>query len=189
MWTTTTGLRGKSLHLAITATSVIGFSLFGYDQGLMSSIISGHQFTDEFPVLFGDSQHVSVLQGAVVSCYELGCFFGAIFTLIFGQRIGRTPLLVTGGVLMVICADLNLTGISFGVSCDYETKASELQVSGVASFQIETPQKLLTPPSTPERNIDQMIDDMIATRLFTFVISAQPEVGVNISTWLFDVGE
>ncbi|RAO73168.1 uncharacterized protein BHQ10_009180 [Talaromyces amestolkiae] len=102
MWTTTSGLRGKSLHLAITITSVIGFSLFGYDQGLMSGIISGDQFVAEFPVLDGTSTHVSVLQGGVTSSYEIGCFFGAIFTLCFGQRIGRTPILVAGGLLMVL---------------------------------------------------------------------------------------
>lgn len=109
MWTTTSGLRGKKLHLAITFTSVIGFSLFGYDQGLMSGIISGDQFTKEFPPLAipdpndkAYSAHVSVLRGAVTACYELGCFFGAIFTLIWGEKIGRTPLLVSGGVLMII---------------------------------------------------------------------------------------
>ncbi|KAI2791459.1 Major facilitator superfamily transporter mfsA [Penicillium oxalicum] len=101
MWTTTSGLRGRKLRLAITLTSVIGFSLFGYDQGLMSGIISGNQFTKEFPALYippsdspdysaSYSQHVSVLRGAVTACYELGCFFGAIFTLCFGERIGRT---------------------------------------------------------------------------------------------------
>lgn len=109
MWTTTTGLRGRKLRLAITFTSVVGFSLFGYDQGLMSGIISGQKFTEEFPPLYipphasaAYSQHVSVLRGAVTACYELGCFFGAIFTLIFGERIGRTPLLVAGGLLMIV---------------------------------------------------------------------------------------
>ncbi|KAJ5570329.1 sugar transporter STL1 [Penicillium hispanicum] len=109
MWTTTSGLRGKRLHLAITFTSVVGFSLFGYDQGLMSGIISGDQFVKEFPPLAipdgsssSYSQHVNVLRGGVTSSYELGCFFGAIFTLIFGERIGRTPILVAGGILMVL---------------------------------------------------------------------------------------
>lgn len=116
MWTTTCGMRGKKLHLAITITSVVGFSLFGYDQGLMSGLISGSQFVKEFPPLDDTirpipdgfstvkafTSHVSVLQGAVTACYELGCFFGAIFTLCFGERIGRTPLLVTGGILMVL---------------------------------------------------------------------------------------
>ncbi|KAJ6138676.1 hypothetical protein N7471_005162 [Penicillium samsonianum] len=102
MWTTTSGLRGKKLHIAITFTSVVGFSLFGYDQGLMSGIISGDQFTKEFPPLHGTSEHVAVLRGAVTACYELGCFFGAIFTMMYGQRIGRTPLLVAGGLLMIL---------------------------------------------------------------------------------------
>ncbi|PYH94489.1 sugar transporter STL1 [Aspergillus ellipticus CBS 707.79] len=109
MWTNTSGLRGKRLHLAITATSVIGFSLFGYDQGLMSGIISGTEFTKEFSVLStvnspsaAHTAHVSVLRGAVTACYEIGCFFGAVFTLMYGERIGRTPLLVAGGLLMVL---------------------------------------------------------------------------------------
>ncbi|CAI7647443.1 unnamed protein product [Penicillium pancosmium] len=107
MWTTTSGLRGKKLHYAITFTSVVGFSLFGYDQGLMSGILQGSSFIGEFPVLDKSlpghtAEHVSVLQGAVTACYELGCFFGAIFTLIFGQRTGRTPILVAGGMLMVL---------------------------------------------------------------------------------------
>ncbi|KAJ5094950.1 sugar transporter STL1 [Penicillium argentinense] len=119
MWTTNSGLRGRKLHWAITFTSVVGFSLFGYDQGLMSGILQGTSFVDEFPVLDknlpGNSEdHVSVLQGAVNSCYELGCFFGAIFTLCFGQRTGRTPLLVTGGTLMVIGTVLSTT--AFGES-------------------------------------------------------------------------
>ncbi|KAJ5351243.1 hypothetical protein N7541_002043 [Penicillium brevicompactum] len=82
MWTTTTGLRGKKLHLAITFTSVV------VRQGI--------------PPLDGTSEHVSVLQGAVTACYELGCFFGAIFTLMFGQKTGRTPILVAGGALMIL---------------------------------------------------------------------------------------
>ncbi|KAJ6157655.1 sugar transporter STL1 [Penicillium chermesinum] len=109
MWTTTSGLRGKRLHLAITIISVTGFSLFGYDQGLMSGLITGDEFPNEFKALKtpeGAPQsvknHVSVLQGAVTSCYEIGCFFGAVFTLIWGERIGRTPLLLAGGILMVV---------------------------------------------------------------------------------------
>ncbi|KAJ5413923.1 sugar transporter STL1 [Penicillium cosmopolitanum] len=119
MWTTTSGLRGKKLHYAITFTSVVGFSLFGYDQGLMSGILQGSSFIKEFPVLDKSlpghtPEHVSVLQGAVTACYELGCFFGAIFTLIFGQRTGRTPILVAGGMLMVLGTVLSTA--SFGES-------------------------------------------------------------------------
>lgn len=114
MWTTTSGLRGRKLRLAITVTSIVGFSLFGYDQGLMSGLISGQKFNEEFPTLAvpadassSYSQHVSVLRGAVTSCYELGCLGGALFTLCFGDRIGRTRLIVSGSLLMVVGATIS----------------------------------------------------------------------------------
>ncbi|KAI3482295.1 hypothetical protein L1887_55056 [Cichorium endivia] len=110
--TNTMGLTGRRLRWAITATSVIGFSLFGYgksapsplgghcfsfscrvsgtrgarDQGLMSGIITGVKFNEEFPATAGTSHRATVIQGAVTSCYELGCFFGAVFTLLRGER-------------------------------------------------------------------------------------------------------
>lgn len=111
MWTTTAGLQGRSLRIAITITSVVGFSLFGYDQGLMSGLISGTEFTKEFPSLFipeGAPEdvelHVSVVRGAVTACYEIGCFFGAVFTLLFGEKIGRTPLLFGGSIILTVGA-------------------------------------------------------------------------------------
>ncbi|EST08561.1 General substrate transporter [Kalmanozyma brasiliensis GHG001] len=107
--TNTMGLRGRKLRWTITAISVIGFSLFGYDQGLMSGIITAQQFNDEFPATGGDSHRTTVIQGAVVSCYELGCFFGAVFTLFRGEKIGRRPLMLLGAVLMVIGAIISVT--------------------------------------------------------------------------------
>lgn len=93
------GLRGQKLRAAITFTAVMGFLLFGYDQGLMSGLISGGRFVEDFSALKeptdatdAQSRHVSVLRGAVTASYEIGCFFGAIFTLIFGERIGRTRI-------------------------------------------------------------------------------------------------
>lgn len=111
MWTSTAGLDGQKLRLAITVTSIVGFSLFGYDQGLMSGIISGEQFTKEFPAANvpdgasdATSRHVSVIRGAITSCYELGCLFGAVFTLVWGERVGRTRLILGGGALMIVGA-------------------------------------------------------------------------------------
>ncbi|CAN6657443.1 hexose transporter Hxt13p [Trichomonascus vanleenenianus] len=80
----------------------MGFSLFGYDQGLMSGIITGVQFNDEFPATKGETHHATVVQGAVTSCYEIGCFFGALFALFRGERIGRKPLVLAGAMIIVI---------------------------------------------------------------------------------------
>ncbi|RMJ25843.1 sugar transporter [Aspergillus sp. HF37] len=111
MWTTTVGLQGQALRVAITATAVTGFSLFGYDQGLMAGLLAGDQFTGSFPTLqepptptAGQKRHISVLQGAVTACYEIGCFFGALFTMVFGEKIGRTRVIFAGGIILTVGA-------------------------------------------------------------------------------------
>lgn len=103
--TNTAGLDGRALRLAITITAVTGFSLFGYDQGLMSGIITGKEFNSEFPATHKVSdhdRHATVVQGAVTSCYELGCFFGSLFVMFRGEHIGRKPLVIFGALLTVV---------------------------------------------------------------------------------------
>lgn len=100
----TLGLRGKKLQLLITTACVIGFSLFGYDQGLMAGIITAPQFVETFPAVGGGSHHATVIQGAVTSCYELGCFFGALCAMYFGGRFGRKKLIIFGSFVIIIGA-------------------------------------------------------------------------------------
>lgn len=108
--TATLGLSGRPLRVAITASAVTGFSLFGYDQGLMSSIITAPQFTSEFHGLTeGSDEHQSVIQGAVVACYEIGCFFGALFVLAFGERMGRKPTILFGCSVFIAGALISTT--------------------------------------------------------------------------------
>lgn len=105
--TNTFGLTGKPLRAAITTFATVGFSLFGYNQGMMSGLITGEKFNEEFPATNmsapgANEHHVTVVQGAVTSCYELGCFFGALFALFRGERFGRKPLVVCGSVIIII---------------------------------------------------------------------------------------
>lgn len=122
--TATFGLRGRRLRWTITFIASIGFSLFGYDQGLMSGIISGQKFNEEFPatdsnkwdnsglpqlVIDSKKKHVTVIQGAVTSCYELGCFFGALFALFAGGKVGRKPMVWFGSIIIVIGTVISVT--------------------------------------------------------------------------------
>lgn len=54
------GLTGAPLIWAVTVAASFGFGLFGYDQGVMSGIISAPQFVRDFPdvdaAIQGDSQ-------------------------------------------------------------------------------------------------------------------------------------
>lgn len=62
--TATMGLSGRPLRWTMTACSVTAFQLFGYDQGLMSSIITSKQFVDE---QFRSVHYYSVPEGTT-SC-------------------------------------------------------------------------------------------------------------------------
>jgi len=79
------GLNGRPLGLLISTIATTGFLLFGYDQGVMSGIISADPFNDYFP----STKDNSVYQGFVTAIYEIGCLIGAIFVLSFGDKTGR----------------------------------------------------------------------------------------------------
>jgi hypothetical protein len=79
------GLNGRPLGLLISTIATTGFMLFGYDQGVMSGIISAEPFNNYFPSTKNDA----VYQGFVTAIYEIGCLLGAIFILTFGDRTGR----------------------------------------------------------------------------------------------------
>lgn len=104
----TLGFRGKKLQFLITTACVIGFSLFGYDQGLMAGIITAPQFEETFPAVGGGTHHATVVQGAVTSCYELGCFFGALCAMYFGGRYGRKKLIIFGSFVIIIGAIVSI---------------------------------------------------------------------------------
>ncbi|OJJ86339.1 glucose-inactivated glycerol proton symporter STL1 [Aspergillus glaucus CBS 516.65] len=119
MWTTTCGLKGRTLRVSITITAVMGFSLFGYNQGMMAGLIDGEQFTESFSKLKmpadptpSETHYINVIRGAVTACYEIGCFFGALFSMFFGEKLGRTRLIFTGANVLTIGA--LITTVSFG---------------------------------------------------------------------------
>ena len=108
-------LTGKALNWAITATAGSGFLLFGYDQGVMSGLLTGQAFTRTFPEMDtteGAGGSAS-LQGLVVAIYEIGCFFGAIFCLLAGERLGRRRCIMLGCVVLSIGATLQAA--AFGI--------------------------------------------------------------------------
>ncbi|KAM0201814.1 hypothetical protein ACHAPI_001867 [Fusarium lateritium] len=108
-------LVGKPLDWAITATAGSGFLLFGHDQGVMSGLLTGTAFTNTFPEIntTEGGNGSSSLQGTVVAIYEIGCFFGAIFCLIFGEYFGRRKCIMMGCVVLSIGAALQAS--AFGI--------------------------------------------------------------------------
>ncbi|WFD21288.1 hypothetical protein MCAP1_003549 [Malassezia caprae] len=119
-------IRGTALTVFIAFVCSCGFLLFGYDQGVMSLLIEepmlastmpqiakyepdGSGTAEEYakthpddPVDYHPKQFDSNVQGAVVSCYELGCMVGSLFLLWKGDAIGRRWSVVIGSTIMII---------------------------------------------------------------------------------------
>jgi hypothetical protein len=73
------GMNGNTLLYAVVATATVGFSLFGYDQGLMSGIIASEQFNREFPAVSPSSQLFPRLPSPFLALVVLGAALRAVF--------------------------------------------------------------------------------------------------------------
>lgn len=108
------GCRGSKLHMLVAGVASISFMLFGYDQGVMSSLLTLPTFLDTFPEI--DAVHdksKSTFQGFVVAIYELGCMAGACFAMFYGDYFGRRKMIWCGAVIMMIGAILQCS--AFGL--------------------------------------------------------------------------
>ncbi|KAI1193079.1 general substrate transporter [Nemania serpens] len=99
------GLSGRHLSLAVSAICTTGFLLFGYDQGVMSGILTSPAFID----VFEETRNNSTLQGVVTSVYDLGCLVGALFILVVGDQLGRRRAIIAGGITMIIGTIIQIT--------------------------------------------------------------------------------
>ncbi|KAF5345010.1 hypothetical protein D9758_010437 [Tetrapyrgos nigripes] len=84
------GLTGNALNFWVSFACTTAMTLFGYDQGVFGGII----ITQNFLETMGNPD--AGLQGTIVSLYDIGCFFGAIATLVFGERFGRRKTFIVG---------------------------------------------------------------------------------------------
>lgn len=98
-------LTGRPLSLMVSVIATSGFLLFGYDQGVMSGIISAPAFNKQFP----QTDNNSTWQAFVTAIYEVGCLLGAIFQLTFGDSIGRRRAIIMGAFIMIIGVIIQIT--------------------------------------------------------------------------------
>jgi MFS family permease len=92
-------------------------SLFGYDQGVTGGLLDLPSFVKYFPSIDTLENAASTLsattrstnQGIAVASYNLGCFFGAVFTIFVGNIVGRKKTIFIGSIIMTIGALLQCT--------------------------------------------------------------------------------
>ncbi len=71
----------------------------------MSGIITAPAFNN----IFEATRDNSTMQGTVTAIYEIGCLFGAMFILAFGDLLGRRRAIIMGGVIMICGVIIQVT--------------------------------------------------------------------------------
>ncbi|KAI3391449.1 hypothetical protein diail_7338 [Diaporthe ilicicola] len=99
------GLSGRPLSVLVSVIATTGFLLFGYDQGVMSGIITAVPFND----MFEPTKNNSTMQGFTTAIYEIGCLFGAMFVLGVGDLLGRRRVIIMGGLVMAAGVIIQVT--------------------------------------------------------------------------------
>ncbi|PVH14127.1 uncharacterized protein CXQ87_002252 [Candidozyma duobushaemuli] len=107
--------KGEKLNKVITTMCGVGFFLFGYDQGVMGSLLTLPTFRATFPemdTVSNDEQSYAIWQGFVIGIYAVGCLLGALSTMYIGDKFGRVKMIFWGCVIIVIGGILQAAAIS-----------------------------------------------------------------------------
>lgn len=110
------GLKGRSLNLAISGMCGVGFLLFGYDQGVMGSLLTLPAFREAFPSIdvMEDSSRAT-MQGFTIAIYEIGCMASALATIYMGDRLGRLKTMLLGASIMFVGGILQAASTNLGM--------------------------------------------------------------------------
>merc|ERR1711939_431302 len=90
------GLHGKKLLYFLSIFVSLGVFLFGYDQGVMSGIITGGHFKDYF------NQPSRAEIGTMVAILEVGAFISSLSIGKLGDVLGRRKTILYGSLIFIL---------------------------------------------------------------------------------------
>ncbi|KAF2147052.1 uncharacterized protein K452DRAFT_261219 [Aplosporella prunicola CBS 121167] len=105
---------GKALQIGVCITASSGFLLFGYDQGIMSGIITEPMFVDYFPQMDSDFKD-GAIQALVVAIYEIGCLLGSFIIIGWGDKLGRRMSVLIGTLIMLVGTAIQAASVTMGM--------------------------------------------------------------------------
>ncbi|KAH3669228.1 hypothetical protein OGAPHI_001349 [Ogataea philodendri] len=109
------GMKGITLQNIVSLLASVGFLLFGYDQGVMGSLLTLDSFKNTFPSI--DTQrhpNADTMQGFTIAVYEIGCLAGALSTIYLGDKLGRLRCIFIGCIIMIVGAILQCSAYTVG---------------------------------------------------------------------------
>ncbi|KAK3675836.1 hypothetical protein LTR78_004477 [Recurvomyces mirabilis] len=103
--------KNRNVYL-LTTVAYMGSLLFGFDTGVMGSVLALNAFKDDFGLPPGKtgfaSERNAEVSSNVVSLLTAGCFFGAIASSFINEKIGRRPTLMAFCVVFLIGAAIQV---------------------------------------------------------------------------------
>ncbi|RSL68720.1 hypothetical protein CEP54_002632 [Fusarium duplospermum] len=129
-------LEGATLNWAIGIIASCGFLMFGYDQGVLSALLTLDDFQKNLVLMTprDDSNPLCWLdypennqpdpnqctgdpntQAAAVAVYQIGCFLGAVLILFYGERWGRKSSTFWGSLIMIIGTIMQASAHEYGL--------------------------------------------------------------------------
>ena len=116
-------LHGGALNYSIGFIASCGFLMFGYDQGVLSALLTLDSFQNNLKLMTPREQANDLCwldnpdntvpdpdqcqgdantQAAAVAIYQIGCFLGAVLILFYGETWGRKSSTFWGSLIMII---------------------------------------------------------------------------------------
>ncbi|KAF6811623.1 Sugar transporter STL1-like protein 1 [Colletotrichum sojae] len=129
-------LQGKALNYSIGFIASCGFLMFGYDQGVLSSLLTLDDFQRSLVLMtpLEESNPLCWLdypentqrdysqctgdpntQAAAVAVYQIGCFLGAVLILFYGETWGRKSSTFWGSAIMILGTIMQASAHEYGL--------------------------------------------------------------------------
>lgn len=94
--------------VAIAVTAAAAAIIVGYDAGFIGGTVSLESFQGEFGLLDMSEDDKAAVESNVVSVFQAGAFWGAIFMYPIGELVGRKAGLIISGFLLTFGAAISL---------------------------------------------------------------------------------
>lgn len=129
-------LRGTTLNYCIGVIASCGFLMFGYDQGVLSALLTLDDFQKNLPLMTPHDRSNPICwldypestipdpdmctgssntQAAGVAIYQIGCFLGAVLIFFYGESWGRKSSTFWGSLIMIIGTAMQAACFEYGL--------------------------------------------------------------------------
>ncbi|KAF5858198.1 hypothetical protein ETB97_004700 [Aspergillus alliaceus] len=129
-------LKGRSLNWSIGFIASCGFLMFGYDQGVLSALLTLDSFQETLSLMTPREKSNDLCwlnnptntiphpthcrgdantQAAGVAIYQIGCWLGSLVILAYGERWGRKSSTFWGSLIMIIGTIMQAACFEYGL--------------------------------------------------------------------------